>query len=139
MSIFRRPKDEVKVTDPRELDRVTQMLEAYNAKEVELFIIMGKAAESLPSGPYGRAIDLYAAKVKEQIKVMEREIIQEGQSLITRHLLDDVAEDEYVESMEMTKEKLRLLRNVQAYVDFITNREVIRNNDNPRMLRVEEK
>lgn len=131
MGIFKREKGKNNYGDIKDLKDISDLLGEFNAHEIELFMIMGRAAEQSPEGPYKNAMSIYLDKTRMKLNEIEDYILNEGHKLITRHLLDDVDEDEYIDRMEEMKMKLKILRDVQEYTEFMAKKQISdRKNEN---------
>lgn len=124
MGIFKKEKERKEFTDSNDLKDISDLLGEFDAREIEMFMIMGRAAEKSPDGPYRNAMSMYLERTKVKLNEIEDRILDEGHKLITRHLLDDVDEDEYIEMMEEVKIKLKILRDVQQYTEFLANKQI---------------
>lgn len=124
MGIFRKPKERNKNLESEDLQEVVDLLKEFDAHDVELYILMGRAAEKAPYGPYKSAMSIYYDKVGNHLTEIENYLLNEGHKLITRHLLDDIEEDEYINGMEEIKMKLRILRDLQEYTNFLSKKQI---------------
>ncbi|MGC8547314.1 MAG: hypothetical protein ACP5MU_06660 [Thermoplasmata archaeon] len=131
MGIFKKEKEKNYYNDIKDFKEISELLGEFNAHEIELFVIMSRAAERSPEGPYKNAMSIYLDKTRTKLNEIEDYILNEGHKLITRHLLDDVDEDEYIEGMEEMKMKLKILRDVQEYTEFMAKKQISgQKNDN---------
>jgi hypothetical protein len=131
MGIFKREKGKNNYADIKDLKDISDLVGEFNAHEIELFVIMSRAAERSPEGPYKNAMSIYLDKTRMKLNEIEDYILNEGHKLITRHLLDDVDEDEYIDRMEEMKMKLKILRDVQEYTEFMAKKQISdRKNEN---------
>ncbi len=131
MGIFKKEKEKNYYNNIKDFKEISELLGEFNAHEIELFVIMSRAAERSPEGPYKNAMSIYLDKTRMKLNEIEDYILNEGHKLITRHLLDDVNEDEYIEGMEEMKMKLKILRDVQEYTEFMAKKQISsKKNDN---------
>ncbi len=92
-------------------------------KSISLGVLMAKAREKSGNPIFGIALNRYKDDLSENLASIESEIINEAVRLLILNLLDDLDNDEYIEQMEMLKERLKLLRKLERTVkeNFVQN------------------
>jgi len=122
LAIFKR-KEKLETLNDEDLMHLEEISSKVANKPISLGVLMAKAHEKSGNPIFGIALNRYKDDLSENLASIESEIINEAVRLLILNLLDDLDNDEYIEQMEMLKERLKSLRKLERTVkeNFIQN------------------
>ena len=122
LAIFKR-KEKLETLNDEDLMHLEEISSKVANKPISFGVLMAKAYEKSGNPIFGIALNRYKDDLSENLASIESEIINEAVRLLILNLLDDLDNDEYIEQMEMLKERLKSLRKLERTVkeNFIQN------------------
>jgi len=115
LAIFKR-KEKLETLNDEDLMHLEEISSKVANKPISLGVLMAKAYEKSGNPIFGIALNRYKDDLSENLASIESEIINEAVRLLILNLLDDLDNDEYIEQMEMLKERLKSLRKLERTV-----------------------
>lgn len=115
--LLKKRKDEDEMTDD-DLLMINELMAEYGTNRASFALLLKRVGEKVGNPVFGALFDNYSPGLEQELREIERNLINDGVRLMVLNLLEDIDEDIYVEKMEILKEKLKIFRKLERILNL---------------------